>query len=164
MHYKIDKFQKNKMADTRRIANEMEKIKTSKYIKIKKAERIDSNDLIWKIVFEGPEETPYEDGIFTLKLEFPNNYPERGPTAYFLTKMFHPNVRETDQKVCISILNYWNIRTTVESIMIGIFEILLDPKVEGAYDNDAKKELQANNDSYFNKVEEYTYEFAQKEY
>ena len=150
-------------ADTKRIIQEMERLKSSKLITIKKAERIGSSDLQWKIVFDGPEETPYEDGIFTLKLIFPENYPKKGPEALFLTKMFHPNIRESDQHVCISLLNNWNETTSVEFIIFGIFEIIMDPKVEGAYDNEATKLLKDNEEAYFDKVEEYVYNYAQKE-
>jgi ubiquitin-protein ligase len=150
-------------ADTKRIVQEMEQLKSSKLITIKKAERIDQSNLQWKIVFDGPEETPYEDGIFTLKLIFPKNYPKKGPEAKFLTKMFHPNIRESDQHVCISLLNYWNEKTTVEFIIFGIFEIIMDPKWEGAYDNEATKLLKDNEEAYYDKVEEYVYNYAQKE-
>jgi ubiquitin-protein ligase len=151
-------------ADTKRIVEEMDQLKSSKLITIKKAERIGSNDLAWKIVFDGPEETPYEDGIFTLKLIFPKNYPKEGPEAFFITKMFHPNIRESDQHVCINILNYWDSRTTVEFIIFGIFEIILDPRWEGGYpDNKSTKLLKENNDAYYDQVEEYVYNYAQKE-
>jgi ubiquitin-protein ligase len=152
------------MADVKRIVKEMEQLKSSKLITIKKAERIDNNDLEWKIVFDGPEETPYEDGIFTLKLKFKDKYPEEGPEALFITKMFHPNIRELDQHVCINILNFWNKNTTVEFILLGIFEIMMDPSAEGGYpENEATKVLKENNDEYFDKVEEYVYNYAQKE-
>lgn len=152
-------------ADIKRIVREMEQLKSSRLITIKKVERIANNDLEWKIVFDGPEETPYEDGIFTLKLKFPKNYPKSGPEAIFITKMFHPNIRESDQHVCISLLSSWDKMTTVEFIIFGIFEIIMDPKVEGAYpDNEATKLLKENNEAYFDKVEEYVYNYAQKEY
>lgn len=151
--------------DVKRIVQEMEQLKSSKLITIKKAERIGNNDLEWKIVFDGPEETPYEDGIFTLKLIFPKDYPEKGPEAIFITKMFHPNIRESDQHVCISLLNDWDKMTTVEFIIFGIFEIIMDPRVIGGYPlNEATKLLKENNDAYFDRVEEYVYKYAQKEY
>jgi ubiquitin-protein ligase len=73
------------MADINRIKDEMNKLKNSKYISIRKTERINNNDLEWKVVFDGPEETPYEDGIFTIKFKFPNNYPTGGPEGIFVS-------------------------------------------------------------------------------
>lgn len=151
------------MADITRIKNEMDNLKNSKYISIRKTEKIENNELIWKVVFDGPEETAYEDGIFTLKFVFPNNYPEKGPEALFITKMFHPNVREGDQHVCINLLNFWDPQRTIEDVVLGIFDILINPSTSGAYDNEATNLLKEDNDKYYDKVEEYTYKFAQNE-
>lgn len=151
------------MADTTRIKNEMDNLKNSKYISIRKTEKIDNNDLIWKVVFDGPEETAYEDGIFTLKFVFPNNYPQGGPEALFITKMFHPNVREDNQHVCINLLNSWDPQRTIEDVVLGIFDIMINPSTSGAYGNEATKLLNEDNDKYYDKVEEYTYKFAQNE-
>ena len=85
------------MADTARIIKEMQNLRYSERLPVNKVERIDDKDLIWKVVFEGPEESPYEDGIFTLNFIFPSNYPTKGPEARFITPMFHPNV---DPRIC----------------------------------------------------------------
>ena len=149
------------MADINRIINEMNKLKNSKFISVRKTERIGNNDLIWKVVFDGPEETAYEDGIFTLKFIFPNDYPTKGPEALFITKMFHPNVREGDQHVCINLLNSWVSNRTIEDVLLGIFDIMNNTSMAGAYGNEASKLLGEDNDKYYNKEEEYTYNYAQ---
>jgi ubiquitin-protein ligase len=64
---------------------------------------------VWNALIEGPVDTCYEDGSFTLRLEFPgiefnksfffrqkfffiiDNYPLTPPTVRFTCKMFHPN-------------------------------------------------------------------------
>ncbi len=151
------------MADINRIKNEMNKLKNSQDISVKKTERIDNNDLIWKVVFEGPKETAYEDGIFTLKFVFPNNYPTGGPEALFITKMFHPNVSEGDQHVCINLLNSWDPNRTIEDVLLGIFCIMMYPITAEAYSNEASSLLRQDNDKYYDKVKEYTYKYAQNE-
>jgi len=139
----------------------MNKLKNIKFISIRKTERIGNNDLIWKLVFDGPEETAYEDGIFTLKFKFPNNYPTNGPEALFITKMLHPNAREDDQHVCINLLNSWVSNRTIEDVLLGIFDIMNNTSMAGAYGNEASKLLGEDNDKYYNKEEEYTYNYAQ---
>lgn len=151
------------MANIQRIADEMAKLKNSKYVSIRKTERIDNNDLVWKVVFDGPEETAYEDGIFTIKFVFPNDYPTHGPEGIFITKMFHPNVRVPDQHVCINLLNSWDSKRTIEDVILGIFDIMINPSVEGAYGNEACQLLGKDEDKYYDKVEEYTYSYAQNE-
>ena len=41
---------------------------------------------------EGPDQTPYESGYFTLELYLPDDYPMRPPKALFTTKIYHPNI------------------------------------------------------------------------
>ncbi|KAG9991390.1 hypothetical protein KCU78_g19745, partial [Aureobasidium melanogenum] len=46
----------------------------------------------WKIVMEGPPETPYEGCTFLLYLEMPENFPAFPPKGRFVTPLFHPNI------------------------------------------------------------------------
>ena len=66
----------------------MKKKKKSENVPINKVDRIGHNNLIWKIVFNGPEATTYEDGIFILKFIFPNDYPTGGLKLYLWQKCF----------------------------------------------------------------------------
>ena len=40
----------------------------------------------------GPEDSPYENGIFELTLRLPENYPFEPPEVKFLTSIYHPNI------------------------------------------------------------------------
>ena len=151
------------MADIKRIADEMDKLKNSNYASIRKTERINNNDLEWKVVFDGPEETAYEYGIFSLKFIFPNDYPTHGPEGIFITPMFHPNVRVPDQHICINLLNNWEPNRTIEEVIVGILDIMINPHVEGAYGNEACTLLGEDKDKYYDKVEEFTFSYAQNE-
>lgn len=46
---------------------------------------------LFLIIHRGPEGTPFEDGIFTAKIVFPNDYPLSPPKMRFVSEMFHPN-------------------------------------------------------------------------
>ena len=54
-----------------------------------------------------------------------------------MTKMFHPNVREGDQHVCINLLNSWTHPRTIEDVILGIIEIKINPTNVGAYGKEA---------------------------
>lgn len=45
----------------------------------------------WVAMFQGPEGTPFEGGVFEAELKFPEDYPLRPPEMRFLDKMWHPN-------------------------------------------------------------------------
>merc|ERR1711959_598839 len=40
----------------------------------------------------GPEGTPYEGGLFRMKLVLGADFPQTAPRGFFMTKIFHPNI------------------------------------------------------------------------
>ena len=62
------------------------------------------------------------------------------------------------------LLNYWDKNRTLEDVILGIFDILLNPLVKVAYSNKSIKILAKDYDEYYDKVGEYTYKYAKKEY
>lgn len=63
----------------------------------------------WSVLFFGPEETPYCDGLFKAEVIFPNEYPNKGPTIKFITKIFNCNISSITGKVCVSPITYWEV-------------------------------------------------------
>jgi ubiquitin-protein ligase len=46
------------------------------------------------------QETPFEGGIFSLRMQFSERYPDKPPRVRFTTPMFHANVY-SDGNICI---------------------------------------------------------------
>lgn len=44
-----------------------------------------------RLYLHSPDDTPFEDGIFKLTLNFDETYPNKPPNVKFNSKMFHPN-------------------------------------------------------------------------
>ena len=65
----------------------MNDLTRSENMPINKVDRIGDNNWIWKFVFNGPEATAYEDGIFKLKFIFPNDYTTVGLKLYLWQKV-----------------------------------------------------------------------------
>ena len=49
------------------------------------------------------EGTPYEGGIFHLRIEFPQNYPTKSPSVTIFTPIPHPHV--VNDRICLNILS-----------------------------------------------------------
>jgi ubiquitin-conjugating enzyme E2 Z len=82
----------------------------------------------------GPADTPYEDGFYLFKFQFPPNYPHTPPKVDFCTgdgyTRFNPNLYRTG-KVCLSILNTWKGEPwsgcqTISSVLLAICTVLND--------------------------------------
>ena len=48
-------------------------------------------------------DTPYEGGIFKMKLVLGKDFPQSPPRGFFLTKIFHPNVSKNGE-ICVNTL------------------------------------------------------------
>lgn len=46
---------------------------------------------VWEALIQGPEDTPFEGGVFPAELKFPKDYPLAPPKMKFLVEMWHPN-------------------------------------------------------------------------
>eukprot|EP00003_Mantamonas_plastica_P010876 TRINITY_DN20409_c0_g1_i1.p1 TRINITY_DN20409_c0_g1~~TRINITY_DN20409_c0_g1_i1.p1 ORF type:complete len:175 (-),score=50.75 TRINITY_DN20409_c0_g1_i1:17-502(-) len=88
----------------------------------------DDDDMFeWEATIFGPSDTEWEGGIYSLKMSFPDEYPEKAPKVKFSTKMFHPNVYK-DGSLCLDILqDKWSPIYDVSSILTSIQSLLTDP-------------------------------------
>merc|ERR1712156_1377223 len=95
-----------------------------------------------KAMIEGPHGTPYERGQFKMKLVFGSDYPSAPPKAFFLTKIFHPNVSSKGE-ICVNTLKRdWNPKHGVEHILTVIKCLLIHPNPASALNEEAGKMLQ----------------------
>ena len=99
---------------------------------------------------EGPEGTPYEAGIFRVKLFIPSEFPQLAPKGVFMTKIFHPNVSEKGE-ICVNTLKRdWNPK---QWSLYNLFEVikclLIVPFPQSSLNEEAGKMFMDNYDEYF---------------
>lgn len=95
-----------------------------------------------------------------MRVELHDDYPDKRPWLYFITKMFHPNIQQSDGKISMTLLYNWVSTITIEEVLYGFLEIMVDPKVGPGYGEEPQKLLSQDRDKFFDKVEEYTIKYA----
>ncbi|KAK6523109.1 hypothetical protein TWF694_006007 [Orbilia ellipsospora] len=92
----------------------------------------DENIGFWKIIMQGPSQSAYSIGAFSLYLDMDESYPLFAPKARFITPMLHPNINKHG-KICHSIFDRnWTTNTTNVQVLQSIFTLLSVPETTDA--------------------------------
>ncbi|KAJ3432989.1 hypothetical protein M0812_21936 [Anaeramoeba flamelloides] len=101
-----------------------------------------------RATIEGPESTPFEGGVFKMKLVLESNFPNSPPKGYFITKIFHPNVATTGE-ICLNTLKKdWKPELGLGEVLQTIKCLLIYPNAESALNEEAGKLILENYDEY----------------
>lgn len=99
-------------------------------------------------VIEGPAGTPYAGGFFRVKLALGKDFPQGPPKAFFLTKIFHPNVAKNGE-ICVNTLKKdWKSDLGIQHILLTVKCLLIVPNAESALNEEAGKLLLERYDDY----------------
>ena len=96
----------------------------------------------WRISLLGAKDTSYADGIFLIKILFPNNYPDSRPEIFFLTPIYHPNVAKNGF-VGVNFIYEWK-PITVREILIKLYGIFYLPNPYSPYSEEQAHEFKNN--------------------
>jgi len=142
-------------ASIRRIANELRKLTATPAEGIKVIpNECDITDI--QALIEGPAGTPYEGGTFRVKLKLGPEFPQAPPKAFFLTKIFHPNVGKHGE-ICVNTLKKdWKEDLGVEHILLTIKCLLIAPNPESSLNEEAGRLLLEKYDDYARHAKLYT--------
>ncbi|XP_020206186.1 ubiquitin-conjugating enzyme E2 22 [Cajanus cajan] len=105
---------------------------------------------------EGPAGTPYDNGVFRMKLLLSHDFPHSPPKGFFLTKIFHPNIA-TNGEICVNTLKKdWNPSLGLRHVLIVVRCLLIEPFPESALNEQAGKLLLENYEEYARHARLYT--------
>ncbi|XP_066377632.1 ubiquitin-conjugating enzyme E2 22-like isoform X1 [Miscanthus floridulus] len=105
---------------------------------------------------EGPAGTPYEYGVFRMKLLLSHDFPQSPPKGFFLTKIFHPNIA-TSGEICVNTLKKdWNPGLGLRHVLLVVRCLLIEPFPESALNEQAGKMLLENYEEYARHARLYT--------
>ena len=131
-----------------------------------------NNYFIWRVSMMGAKDSPYEGGIFTIRITFPRNYPKYGPDFRFLNRIYHLHVYIDHDPIGRIANNYINEWMTCGRVMdkpiYGVKQALFDIFCSFYYQNgdcnsrDIYYEYRDNYNEFSKKAKEWTRKYAIK--
>ncbi|ETV78731.1 hypothetical protein H257_07575 [Aphanomyces astaci] len=93
----------------------------------------------------GDIDSPYANGDFQFQFDIPRTYPFHAPLVYSLNKVWHPNIDIHSGQVMFSILGKdWRPVLSINTILLGLQLIFLEPSIDFAINPVAAKTLVEN--------------------
>ncbi|KAH1193402.1 Ubiquitin-conjugating enzyme E2 22 [Glycine max] len=146
----------------KQLAKELKNIDESPPEGIKVVVNDDDFSIIYADI-EGPAGTPYDNGVFRMKLLLSRDFPHSPPKGFFLTKIFHPNIA-TNGEICVNTLKKdWNPNLGLRHVLIVsvlavlvVRCLLIEPFPESALNEQAGKLLLENYEEYARHARLYT--------
>eukprot|EP00252_Welwitschia_mirabilis_P025560 TRINITY_DN8034_c0_g2_i1.p1 TRINITY_DN8034_c0_g2~~TRINITY_DN8034_c0_g2_i1.p1 ORF type:complete len:184 (-),score=51.35 TRINITY_DN8034_c0_g2_i1:213-764(-) len=130
-----------------------------------KVEMINDGMNEFYVELHGPPDSPYEGGVWKVRVELPDAYPFKSPSVGFVNKIFHPNVDEMSGSVCLDVINQtW----TPMFDLLNVFEVflpqlLLYPNPTDPLNGEAAALMMRDKIVYEQKVKEYCARYAKPE-
>jgi len=136
-----------------RLMSDLKEIKTSPPEGVSASPVNEDNLMVWTATIFGPDDSPWEGGIYSLRIIFTDEYPSKPPKEVrFTTEMFHPNIY-ADGHLCLDIIqDKWSPTYTICSLLTSIQSLLTDPNPNSPANPEAAKLLTADKKAYNKRV------------
>ena len=118
------------------------------------------NLFIWKATIIGPEDSPYEGGIFHLNIHFPTDYPFKPPKITLTTKIYHPNINLNGSISLDILMEQWSPALTITTTLLSIVSLLFDPNPDYPINYEAANLYKSNKCEYYKKAREWAIKYA----
>jgi len=90
--------------------------------------------------FPGPENSPYEGGVFDVDIMVPEGYPFKPVLMKFITRVYHPNISSASGAICLDILkDNWSPVLTLKSTLMSLRSLLCSPEPNDPQDAEVAK-------------------------
>eukprot|EP00802_Teleaulax_amphioxeia_P021330 Tamp_21680.p2 GENE.Tamp_21680~~Tamp_21680.p2 ORF type:complete len:148 (+),score=38.27 Tamp_21680:29-472(+) len=114
----------------------------------------------WQATILGPPDSPYQDGCFSLRIQFPPDYPFRPPKLQFTTRIYHPNINEHGG-ICLDILkDQWSPALTINKVLLSVLSLLCDANPNDPLVPEAAHLYQTNRERFNQVAAQWTRQYA----
>ncbi|KAI0666383.1 ubiquitin-conjugating enzyme/RWD-like protein [Trametes maxima] len=104
----------------------------------------DDNLRYFDVTIQGPDGSPFQNGVFRLELFLPEEYPMSPPKVRFLTKIYHPNIDKLG-RICLDILkDKWSPALQIRTVLLSIQALLSAPNPDDPLATDVAKHYKEN--------------------
>ncbi|VVC29980.1 Ubiquitin-conjugating enzyme E2,Ubiquitin-conjugating enzyme/RWD-like,Ubiquitin-conjugating enzyme [Cinara cedri] len=124
------------------------------------AEPDEGNARYFHVKVTGPEDSPFEGGLFKLELFLPEDYPMSAPKVRFITKIYHPNIDRLG-RICLDILkDKWSPALQIRTVLLSIQALLSAPNPDDPLANDVAELWKVNEFEAIRNAKEWTRMYA----
>ena len=114
----------------------------------------------FRVALQGPEDTPYQGGMFSMEMFLPAEYPMVPPKVHFLTKIYHPNIDKLG-RICLDILkSKWSPALQMRTVLLSIQALLSAPNPDDPLDTGVADHWKANEAEAMENARVWTRKFA----
>lgn len=116
----------------------------------------------FQVTIEGPQQSPYENGVFNLELFLPDDYPMEAPKVRFLTKIYHPNIDKLG-RICLDVLKTnWSPALQIRTVLLSVQALLASPNPNDPLANDVAEDWIKDEEGAIKTAREWTEAYASK--
>ncbi len=98
-----------------------------------------------------------------LQLDFSDNYPFKSPKIKFMTKIYHPNIKQDTGEICDQLIKEkWKPTMMAKEVIKTLVHLIENPDLEFPVEEAIAKEMKDDKKKYKAKATECTKKYAVK--
>jgi len=126
----------------------------------------------WIILIRGPNNTPYENGLFRIRIRFDrdtrfeydpfNPFIETHPDIRFLNQIYHLQVNPSSGNICVLMLFKWERDTSIVELLVMLYLFFIfDQNPDSPFGPERGHEYRYNRSEFDRKAREFTKKYCE---